>query len=571
MEVLQLQPIETQLNNQNSVGAADTLTPVDSAGAANSSVGSSIQDTELGRSLNAALAAPVEPAAPAAPAAPVAPAEPIAPVVITAPEPQVAAQEVQALNQEQAPSQAQAPTVNTPVGDTLSTANDPTVANSLRQTVAGSSADALKAVIPGLDPTTTAAPPAADLQGFSVSNDPSKADDHDHGNPGSPPVNHISSLDAVASAKGVNAGATRLVKDLTRRFGIKGDLLDPGAGNNVVIGAGGNDLIFGNGGGLNTITTGSGADTIVLGDETTNRIFDFNPDRDRFVLADGIDINNIVIGQGKNPGKGGLNQPLDSLNNTLIIDKSDGHILASLTFTKSDAITDRNFLRVGDGALDIAKNSTFSNTQEGSGQLNGGLGRDKLVGGSGDDFLAPGDDTFRFRTAKSGGEFPFANDSPGTTRLNLELKGGVFRINGSYKNFDGAPLFSQGETTLDPTAILLNGAQAQPFIDGFLKVPNDVEGNKISGTHLHFSPAEDVRGNFADATVVRYFTNTPTSAKAGTISGEFELTPQEQAALLAGNLYANTHTNIDLDKDGKGGFPTGENRTNFNKNVVRFV
>jgi RTX calcium-binding nonapeptide repeat (4 copies) len=551
MEVLQMQPIDTQLN-QNSVGAADTLTPVDSTAAANTSVGSSVQETELGKSINAALAAPA------------------APVVITAPEPQAAAQEVQALNLEQAPSQAVAPTANTPVGDTLKP-DDPSVANSLRLTTTDSAAAALANVIPGLDPTTTAAPPAAALQGFSVSNDPTKADDHDHGNPGSPPVNHISSLDAVASQKGVNAGALRLVKDLTRRFGTKGDLLDPGKGNDTVIGAGGNDLIFGDGGGLKTITTGSGADTIVLGDETTSRIFDFNPDRDRFVLADGVDINNIVIGQGKNPGKGGLNQPLDSLNNTLIIDKSDGHILASLTFVKSDTITDKNFFKVGADTLSKAKNSVFANTQQGSGQLNGSQGRDKLVGSDGDDFLAPGDDTFSFRTAKSGGEFPFANDSPGTTRLNLELKGGVLRVNGSYKNFDGAPLFSQGETTLDPTAILLNGAQAQPFIDGFLKVPQDVEGNKISGTHLHFSPAEDARGNFADATVVRYFTNTVTDAKSGTISGEFELTPQEQAALLAGNLYANTHTNVDLDKDGKGGFPTGENRTNFNKNVVQFV
>ena len=568
MEVLQLQPIETQLNNQNSVGAADTLTPVDSAGTANSSVGSSIQDTQLGQSLNAALAAPVEPAAPAAP---VAPAEPIVPVVITAPEPQAAAQEVQALNQEQAPSQAQAPTVNKPVGDSLSTANDPSVANSLKQTVGGSSADALEAVIPGLDPTTIAAQPAnSDLQGFSVEGAPAVTDDHDHGNAGTAAQFHASP-DDIASSKGVNAAATRLVKDLTRRFGIKGDLLDPGKGNNVVIGAGGNDLIFGDGGGLNTITTGSGADTIVLGDETTNRIFDFNPNRDRFILSNELDINNIGIVQGKNPGKGGLNQPFDSLNNTLIIDKSDGHILASLTFTKADTITDKNFLRVGADALDVAKNSTFSNTQEGSGQLNGSQGRDKLVGGDGDDFLAPGDDTFKFRTAKSGAEFPFANDSPGTTRLNLDLKSGVLRVNGTYKNFDGAPLFSQGETTIDPKAIILNGAQAQPFLDGFLKVPNDVEGNTITGTHLHFSPAEDVRGNFADATVVRYFTNTPTSTKAGTISGEFELTSQEQAALLGGLLYVNTHTNVDLDGDGKGGFLTGENRTNFNKNVVRFA
>jgi hypothetical protein len=104
-----------------------------------------------------------------------------------------------------------------------------------------------------------------------------------------------------------------------------------------------------------------------------------------------------------------------------------------------------------------------------------------------------------------------------------------------------------------------------------LKVPNDVEGNSISGTHLHFSPSGDTRGNFADATVVRYFTNTIIDAKSGTISGEFELKPEEQAALLAGDLYLNIHSNVDGDGDGKAGFPTGENRINFNQNVVRLV
>ena len=31
----------------------------------------------------------------------------------------------------------------------------------------------------------------------------------------------------------------------------------------------------------------------------------------------------IIIAQGKNPGKGGLEQPLDSVNNALIIDKNE--------------------------------------------------------------------------------------------------------------------------------------------------------------------------------------------------------------------------------------------------------
>jgi CHRD domain len=548
MEALATKPLDVQ----NPVGTSDIISPTADSTITSNSTGSSIQESELNQSLMAALAAPIAPPTP--------------------PEPQASvAQETQALELEQAPSQAPAPTVNTPVGDSTDP-TDPPVTNSLRLTSTESAPEALADVVPGLDPSTTAPAPADPaVQGFST--DPSQAsklnEDHDHGNPGTAPLFHIS-LDNVASARNVNSGAARTVKDLVRRFGTKGDVLDPGAGNNTVVGAGGNDLIFATGGGLNTITTGGGSDTIVLGDETTNRIFDFNPDRDRFILSGDLSLDNIVIGQGKNPGKGGLNQPLDSVNNTLIIDKSDGHILASLNFVKSDAILDRTFFKASSTVLDAAKNVAF-NTQQGSGQLTGTQGHDKLLGGEADDFLAPGDDTFRFRTARSGEEFPFANDSPGTTRLNLDLKGGVLRVNGTYKDYDGAPLFSQGEKAIDPSAIILNGAGAQTLIDGFLKVPQDVENNPISGTHLHFSPAGDARGNFADATVVRYFTNTPTSAKAGTISGEFELTPQEQAALLAGNLYVNAHTNVDVDGDGKGGFPTGENRINLNKNVVRFV
>jgi hypothetical protein len=485
------------------------------------------------------------------------------------------AQEVQQLNQEEAPSEAPAPEVSVLVGDTIAQpANEAAVANSLQQVVAEPLIESLADVVPGIDPTTVEAPPADPaVQGFKVDESaqaPANANDHDHGNPGSAPELHVD-LDSVASVRQLDGAGIRQVRNLAFRMSFRGDFLDPGAGNNTVIGARGNDVIMANGGGLNTLTTGTGLDTIVLGKETTNRIFDFNPERDRFALPEDLDISDIVIAQGKNPGKGGLNQPLDSVNNALVIDKSNGHVLAALTFVSSETLSERNFVKVNSASIDAARNSRFSNTQEGSGQLNGSLGRDKLVGQAGDDFLAPGDDSFRFRTAISGEEFPFKTDSPGVTRLRLDLKGGVLRVDGRYRNYDGAPLFSQGETTIDPSAIILNGAGADALVKGFLSVPKDVEGNSISGTHLHFSPSGDERGNFADATVARYFENTPTSAKAGRIKGEFELTPQEQAALLGGNFYVNVHTNVDLDKDGKGGFPTGENRINLNKNVVRFV
>jgi Ca2+-binding RTX toxin-like protein len=393
-----------------------------------------------------------------------------------------------------------------------------------------------------------------------------ESEDHDHGNPGTKAELHID-LSQVASPRELNPANVRKVRGL----GSNGDFLDPGGGNNTVIGARSGDVIVGTGEGINTITTGTGKDTIVLGGETTNRIFDFNPAKDRFALAPGVDPANIVVAQGKNPGKGGLKQPFDSVNNALVIDKSDGHILATLTFAKAETITDANFIQLGNKTLDRFKNSGFSNVQEGSGQLNGSRGRDSLTGGAGDDFLYLGDDSFRFKKAASKEEFPFPTDSPGSSEVQVQMQGGVMKLQGQYKNLDAAPLFSQGEQTIDPKAKILNGSNPEALIKGFLSVPNDVEGNPLSGTHMHFSPSGDDRGNFADATVVRYFTNTPKDAKSGSISGEFELKPEEQAALLAGNLYMNLHTNVDVDGDGRAGFPTGESRINLNRNVVRFV
>lgn len=409
---------------------------------------------------------------------------------------------------------------------------------------------------------------------------PTPADDHDHGatGTGGNPAFHadLGAVD-VKSIDLSNAQGRGSLRKLFRTAFSRGDFLDAGGGKNTVIGSGGNDIIVGRGKGFNTITTGTGRDSIVLGEETTNRVFDFDPAKDVLAIDSSVPMENIVIAQGKNPGKGGLNQPLDSVNNTLIIDKREGHILGVLTFTKADTLSDKNFVQVRSNLVDAVRDrSRFANVaQAGDGgeKLTGTLKRDKLLGGAGDDFLYVGDDGVKFNTAKGTGpgEFPFPNPSPGTSEVNTTFKDGVLRVNGTYQNFDGAPLFSQGETEIASNATILNGSDPKALIANFLKVPTDVEGNKISGTHMHFSPSEDSRGNSADATVVRYFTNTPTDAKSGTISGEFELSSEEQAALLAGNLYLNIHTNIDTDKDGTAGYPTGENRINFNQNVVQFT
>jgi hypothetical protein len=219
----------------------------------------------------------------------------------------------------------------------------------------------------------------------------------------------------------------------------------------------------------------------------------------------------------------------------------------------------------GAGAADLPEMGEDYAYQEGT------LGSDVLVGGEGDDFLFRGDETFDFEQALSGEEFPFPTPSDGETQVDVSFENGTLKLDGEFQNFDGAPLFSQGETEIAPNTEILNGSDPDALVAGFLAVPEDVEGNKLSGTHLHFSPAGDDRGNFADATVLRFLNNELTDplSGSGTVSGEFELTPEEQAAFSAGNLYINAHTNVDTDGNGDGGFATGESRINLNQNVAR--
>lgn len=383
---------------------------------------------------------------------------------------------------------------------------------------------------------------------------------HNHAKPASTKQTLHVSLDAVDAAKGLRSQKVKQRSSLVENLGKQGDFLDPGAGNNTVIGAGGNDIILGRDGGLNTITTGTGKDIVVLGKETTNRIFDFDPTKDKLALDGDLKPRDIMIAQGKNPGKGGVDQPLDSENNTLIIDKKSGHILAALTFVKSDAVSEKQFIQVKPEELEAVAAKKFFNVLQANDagqQLTGTRKRDKMIGGEGDDFLYLGDDSFEFGTATGTGpgEFPFPNASPGTSELNLELKQGVLRVNGSYRDFEGVPLFSDGVQEVAPDAVIPNGADPQALIEGFLQVPNDAEGNPISGFHLHFS-----RENFADATVERYFTVNTIDAQSGQVSAEFELTPELQAALLAKNLYGNLHSTK---------HPVGENRLEFK--TVQFI
>lgn len=215
-------------------------------------------------------------------------------------------------------------------------------------------------------------------------------------------------------------------------------------------------------------------------------------------------------------------------------------------------------------------------------QVNAKEGQKTFTGGAGNDFLNGSAGKVSFNTAHGDGktEFPFPTNSPGNADVNLNLSqdGKTLNVDGKFQDFQGKPLFSQGETTIDPNATVLGGKKAQDLVDGFLKTQNDAEGNTLTGAHLHFSPSGDDRNgdgktggkadDHADGTVVRFLDVKNDTASSGTVSGKFDLKPEETAALVAGNIYTNVHSNISAANDGKGGVPTGEARVNFNKNVV---
>ncbi|MGG6265477.1 CHRD domain-containing protein [Leptolyngbya sp. AN03gr2] len=185
----------------------------------------------------------------------------------------------------------------------------------------------------------------------------------------------------------------------------------------------------------------------------------------------------------------------------------------------------------------------FQHTNDGQMQaLEGTLNRDRLIGGSENTFLYAGDDSFSFDTVTGTGpgEFPFPNDSPGTSQLDLELQDGTLSVNGTFQDFQGKPLFSDGVQDLAPDAVIPNGADPKQLIENFKKVPQDDEGNPLSGFHAHFG-----QEGTADATVEKYFTVEPNAdGKSGSVSAQFELNPETQAALLANNLYINEHSTI---------------------------
>lgn len=162
--------------------------------------------------------------------------------------------------------------------------------------------------------------------------------------------------DQVSNARGLSAEGVKTETNLEQRLGATGDFLDPKGGNDTVIGGLGDDIIRGSGGGFKTITGGGGSDLFVLGKETTNRILGFDPSKDKFAISDGLNIEDIRFGQGTDPTKGGLNQPLNSENNTVVFDasgdESKKHILASLPFVNANQVNEQNFTIVDSKDLD---------------------------------------------------------------------------------------------------------------------------------------------------------------------------------------------------------------------------
>jgi hypothetical protein len=151
----------------------------------------------------------------------------------------------------------------------------------------------------------------------------------------------------LENTKTLDVNTIQTEPNLADRLGNEGDFLDPGGGDNTVIGAGGNDIIVGNGGGFNTITTSDGRDLLILGVETTNRVFDFDPNQDQFGLTGDLEAENLLLGQGKDATKAGIDQPLDSENNAVLIDQAGGnHVLASLTFVDAQELSEQNFVNV---------------------------------------------------------------------------------------------------------------------------------------------------------------------------------------------------------------------------------
>lgn len=192
---------------------------------------------------------------------------------------------------------------------------------------------------------------------------------------------------------------------------------------------------------------------------------------------------------------------------------------------------------------------------------------DTLTGDDGNDFISAGQKRIELSGSGTGpDEFPFPNDSPGEMSATAVLEEGRLKIDGSFSNFDAVPLFEAegvNERAAEDATVFSNDAP-QDLVNRF-RADAESKGFEPTGVHLHFSPEQE-----ADATIIRTLSVEQNDAKSGTISGDFALTPEEQAAASAarsdggGLFYLNNHTNVNADGDDRGGFLNGEVRLNLN-------
>jgi Ca2+-binding RTX toxin-like protein len=202
-------------------------------------------------------------------------------------------------------------------------------------------------------------------------------------NPVSSGSPHHVELTNVGNFGSLDVSKVRLERSLKEDVGLKGDFINAGAGENTIFGSRDKDVILGTGGGLNRISVrAGGADTIILGQETTNLIANMDLGTDRLVFASDIDVSNIVMGQGKNADAAAI----DSTKNALVIDKTNGHVLASLQDTNMSQLNSSMFRQLDPNALGTLEQVKF-NLVQGDGQLTGTQGHDQFVSGVGNDTI----------------------------------------------------------------------------------------------------------------------------------------------------------------------------------------
>ncbi len=140
---------------------------------------------------------------------------------------------------------------------------------------------------------------------------------------------------------------------------------------------------------------------------------------------------------------------------------------------------------------------------EGQDKLYGGAGNDELEGGDGNDLLVAGDDS---------------GTSPLTTTFQIEEKQEVGKVRNTPATGTVEVTFENGELEVQGSFLKLTSA--------------------ATGAHIHIGE----RGVNGGVVFPLELKTEGRTQKKGTISGKFELTPEQVTDLQEGNYYVNLHT-----------------------------